>query len=46
MKKNSIIAMCMETPAYVGLFIFAGWKIALCIVFIMWADNIDKHWKI
>jgi len=47
MKKTTriILTLSMGISGMIGLFYFAGWKVALCIFLVMWADNIDKSSK-
>jgi hypothetical protein len=32
----------MAIASWVGLFIVISWKIALCLLFILWAENLRK----
>lgn len=41
-KQRILISMIMGIPAFIGLIYFAGWKIALCIFVILWADNFNN----
>ena len=45
MKKKTklIIGAVLGISATVGLFVYAGWEIAICIILIMWADNISRN---
>ena len=40
--QRSITSLVLGIPATIGLFYFAGWKIALCIIIVMWADNFNN----
>ena len=41
-KTRAIFALLIGVPSLVGLFIFAGWKVALCIFLMLWAENIGN----
>jgi len=41
-KTRAILGVLIGVPAFVGLTIFAGWEISLCVILMMWADNISR----
>jgi len=43
MKLVDKVALGMGTPAFILFIIFAGWKVALCLFFILWADNLSQR---
>ena len=38
-----IISYILELIAIVGLFHFAGWEVAVCVVLYVWGHNIRYH---
>jgi len=40
-----ILALLIGISGTIGLFYFAGWKTAVCIFLIIWANNIDRSTK-
>ena len=42
-REKAIVSIIIGLPAVIGLFWSAGWKIAVCILLMLWAENILRH---
>jgi len=42
MGRKRILNIAIGIPSMVGLFLFAGWKVAICIIGLIWAENLKN----